>query len=494
MNSDHLPPHDLQAEAGALGCVLLANGDVNDMIRLLAAEFFYDARHRIVLKAVKSLQTEGKPIDVPTVAIRLREMGETTAAEYAPELPDKTPSSANFPAFLEVLQDRATRRALLRDSAELAELANNSAMPRATLAAAARKLGETYSAVAGNGGLTIRTPDELLAMVFDDSDCVLGDRLIAVGQSCSIIGQAGIGKSRIGMQAAACCITGRPFLGIDTHAPKLSWLVLQVENTNRRLRDDLAALRKWCGADWPRVNAQLLIHTLEGEADTFVSLDSERNVVRIAETIQRHNPGAVIWDSLYNFGIGDLNTDTDMAATLAAVSRLTRQGRPDRIPLVFHHALTGKHGASRAVGYERAGFARNSKVLLAWSRAQINLSPGSPDNNDLLVVSCGKNSNGREFSKFAARLNPATMLYEVDPSFDFGAWESALSGRTNSQPLITPDRTRELCRALMSKADLAHTIREDCGCARPVAYRYIKRAEQARKIKWNSSNETYSPK
>src|SRR5207245_2742064 len=40
--------------------------------------------------------------------------------------------------------------------------------------------------------LTIRAPDEILAMDFDDSDIILGDRLLALGQSLVMAGAGGV--------------------------------------------------------------------------------------------------------------------------------------------------------------------------------------------------------------------------------------------------------------------------------------------------------------
>lgn len=213
--------------------------------------------------------------------------------------------------------------------------------------------------------------------------------------------------------------------------------------------------------------------------------------MRLAETIRAANPDVVIWDSLYNFAAGDLNSDQDMAGVLQAISRLTRRGRPDRAPVVLHHALTGKAGIGRAIGFDRAGFARNSKVLLAWTRAQVNVAPADPEDTSQLVVACGKNSNGRPFPAFGVRLS-AEMIYEPDPSFDLNAWETQLSGRAQSAPLMTPERVRELCKGPMTKPELARAIMTDCGCYRGSAYRYIARAEAARKIRFNAANELYT--
>jgi hypothetical protein len=127
-----------------------------------------------------------------------------------------------------------------------------------------------------------------------------------------------------------------------------------------------------------------------------------------------------------------------------------------------------------------------------WTRGQINIAPGSPDSNDLLVISCGKCSNGKEFAPFAIRLNTQTMIYENAPDFDFAAWETEVSGKRDKQPNMVPERVRELCEVSGStKPELAKAIRDDCGCVRQNAYRYITRAEKARQIAWSKTNEKY---
>src|SRR5262245_18229235 len=87
--------------------------------------------------------------------------------------------------------------------------------------------------------LTIRTIGEILDMRFDDRDLVLSNGYLAVGERTAMCGMGGVGKSRLIMQLALCCRTERDFLGWQTQAPKLRWLFLQTENSNRRLKFDL---------------------------------------------------------------------------------------------------------------------------------------------------------------------------------------------------------------------------------------------------------------
>ncbi len=138
----------------------------------------------------------------------------------------------------------------------------------------------------GRQPLTLRSPDQLLAMRFDDSDIILGDRLLAKGQPLVIAGQGGTGKSRLALQMVAAIVAGRKFLKFDTGARSTRWLILQSENSNRRLKEDLLRIQKWLGPDdWSRFNQQVSIHTIENDDDGLVFLDSEDNQRAIQDAV-----------------------------------------------------------------------------------------------------------------------------------------------------------------------------------------------------------------
>lgn len=324
--------------------------------------------------------------------------------------------------------------------------------------------------------LTVRKPDELISMEHDDSDLILGDRILATSQSLVIAAQAGAGKSRLLLQLIAAQVSGRDFLNFKTYNAGLTWLVLQTENSNRRLKSDLLRVKGWLGNDWPEFNNLVDIHTVENDQDGFISMESLENQGAVAELIAQNCPDIIAIDPLNDAAIGDLNKDVDMRATVTTLSRLCRRGNPNVAIVVLHHALTGKAGAAKVVGHDRASFARNSKSLLAWTRGQINLAPVDPDKNDRLIVACGKNSNGPEFQPFAVKLN-VDMIYEPDSTVDISEWQQEISGTANKTPTMTADRVRELCLVTgSSKVDLAKLILNDCGCGRATAYRHITKA------------------
>jgi hypothetical protein len=143
----------------------------------------------------------------------------------------------------------------------------------------------------------------------------------------------------------------------------------------------------------------------------------------------------VVYDPLRDFGADDLNSDKYMTEALREISRITRRGNPKRIPLIIHHAGTGRSGIQKATGFDRSSFGRNSKVLFGYARALINVAPALPDENSMIIIASGKCSNSREFEPFAARLDEQTMLYERVDDFDFEGWRHSLESSSGGEKL-----------------------------------------------------------
>lgn len=327
--------------------------------------------------------------------------------------------------------------------------------------------------------LSVRSPAEILGMEFDPADLYLENGVFAKGQPTTILGPGGVGKSRLLLQLAVSTTTGREFLGMKVGARNLRWLIIQAENNNRRLKADMEKLRSWVGeADWQLVEANLQIHTLEQDHDQFLSLNDHGCKERIAHTIKEAQADVVVFDPLFAFGTGNLNTDSSMMGTCKMLAELGRVGKTDCAIIVLHHTLTGKAGTKKAVGWDRASCGRNSKALQFWTRGQINVAPASADNNGKLVIGCGKNSNGPEFEPFGIKLNPDTMIYEVDPEFDVEVWKADLDGDAPTTPKPTPEAIAGLVEALpLKRKALAPVVMETFGCEKSTAYTLIKKAE-----------------
>lgn len=269
-----------------------------------------------------------------------------------------------------------------------------------------------------------------MAYIPDDNDLILADGYLNKGERTVWLGQGGLGKSRLSIQLACCCTLGLDFLGVETRGKGQRWLFLQTENGMRRLKYDLEHMRlAFTPAQWLHVQTHIFFHTLEGDEDGVILLNEESHFARAEELILRVNADVVVIDPLRDSHGGDLNGDQEMTCATRNLTRLAKVGgRTDRALLVLHHALTGKAGAGKATGFDRSSFGRNSKVLQGWTRAQINIAPGSADNSNVLVIASGKNNNFKEFPPFAIELDARTMSYQVKQDFDMEGWLAEITG------------------------------------------------------------------
>jgi AAA domain-containing protein/DnaB helicase-like protein len=348
------------------------------------------------------------------------------------------------------------------------------------------------STLRDDGTMSIRSPESILALPFDELACMLGNWLLAKGQSLVIAGVGAVGKTRLLLQLLVALILGRPWCGIETHARARSCLLLQTENGNGRLQRDLAALKKWAGKHWTIVEEKLRIHTIESDTDSLRYVSDPENRRRVETVIRKLNPDILALDPLRDFGFGDLNTDADMAATLREVGHVTRADNPDRALILVHHAITGRAGVARAFGLERTGFARNSKVLHTWARGMINVVPAKEDSNDILILTCGKNSNGPEFPPIAVKLNP-DMIYDVADGFNIDTWrEHVINTKTKATHKFDVGMLYEVeFEGQLAPKPLVTLICEKIGCGRSRAYELLREGAKAKILRFDKLLQTY---
>ncbi len=125
-------PHSPEAEAGALGCVLL-DGSLAPSLR---SEWFHDIRHKALAGCLLAMAGGGSPIDVATTAAALTKAGRAEDAGglvYLAELPDKAPSAGNFAHWRAILDEFTCRRKIISTCAMHLERARASDIEPADL-------------------------------------------------------------------------------------------------------------------------------------------------------------------------------------------------------------------------------------------------------------------------------------------------------------------------------------------------------------------------
>jgi len=119
-------PHNVDAEKALLGAILLKPDVMHDVSVTVFPESFYAEKHRLIYEAIYQTFTKGDPIDVVSVANRLKSNGTTERAggsTYLAELLETVPAAGNGMYYSEVVQSKAVLRGLIYAAEEIAEIA-----------------------------------------------------------------------------------------------------------------------------------------------------------------------------------------------------------------------------------------------------------------------------------------------------------------------------------------------------------------------------------
>lgn len=124
---DKLPPHSIEAEQGALGCILSSEDCLDQWFEKTGKrqEVFYDVKHQEIFRACADLFEKRSGIDTVTVYQRLKESGSSVPIAYVSTLPDATPSAANFSHYMGILFEKYQLRSLIKTGQDLIDRAHN---------------------------------------------------------------------------------------------------------------------------------------------------------------------------------------------------------------------------------------------------------------------------------------------------------------------------------------------------------------------------------
>ena len=165
-----VPPNDLDAEAAVLSaCLHDQEREVLDETRqILTPRHFYAHANATIFEAMLSLDAEGQPTDVVTVASWLRDRGRLTqigGTPYLAQLSDATPAVAHVAAHARLVAGKARQRDVIAYAHKLvAEGYGNIEDPRCWALDAAQ--GLTDVAATGEDDDPAETMEELMPRVF----------------------------------------------------------------------------------------------------------------------------------------------------------------------------------------------------------------------------------------------------------------------------------------------------------------------------------------
>ncbi|NLW49390.1 MAG: replicative DNA helicase [Candidatus Brocadiaceae bacterium] len=117
-----VPPHDLQAEMGVLGSMLLSQDAAYIARERLAEASFYKLAHQDVFRAILALADSHGAVDLILLCDELEREGRLEKAggrDYLLELMEAVPTSANVEYYVEIVRENAIRRLLIQTAGEI---------------------------------------------------------------------------------------------------------------------------------------------------------------------------------------------------------------------------------------------------------------------------------------------------------------------------------------------------------------------------------------
>ncbi len=123
-----LPPQNTDAEASLLGAILI---DTDALVRIadkIAADDFYDEKHRYIYEAIIQLYEKHSPIDVLTLADQLKANGTLDAiggSSYLAELTNFVPTASHVEQYADIVAQKSLRRKLIKAAQDITGLGYN---------------------------------------------------------------------------------------------------------------------------------------------------------------------------------------------------------------------------------------------------------------------------------------------------------------------------------------------------------------------------------
>ncbi|MEN6457504.1 MAG: replicative DNA helicase [Thermoguttaceae bacterium] len=119
---DRLPPHNLEAEKGVLGSLLLDPRVADDVALAIRADDFYAEANQKLFAHMLAMHDEAGRIDATLLLERLTTAGDLEligGAAYLAEVLHSVPHAANAVYYAEIVRNKATLRSLIHASTEI---------------------------------------------------------------------------------------------------------------------------------------------------------------------------------------------------------------------------------------------------------------------------------------------------------------------------------------------------------------------------------------
>ncbi len=371
-------PHSLEAEEYLLSCCFIDGEETLarcEAEKLTAADFFAPANQKIFARLLE-MRRRGLPIELSVLAEELKAEGkldEIGGYRYLMQVSSKIPTTAQTGYFVERVQDLAQRREIIQTAGGVVERAFTSTDWADELLEPVIKLKARFE---GTGvpadALGVRLAD--MAFPLDDERALIGvrGRFICRGGAWLIVAPAGMGKSTVSYQMAACFGVGEKFMGLDCKGP-LRVLCVQAEDDVGDIGEVAESIRQGMGLTEAQMATfrqnVLIVQDKINTGDAFL--------VALRGYVRSFKPDLVIINPIMAYCPGLSDEKIAGPFLYGGLNGLNAKG--EFAYLIIHHTPKppvkdeDKKAKDEASNYDRQYTAFGSSVLTNYFRAITNI-------------------------------------------------------------------------------------------------------------------------
>lgn len=343
--------HNLDAEAGILGGILLDNS-VMERLDSLAVEDFWDPKHRMVFAAMRHLAAACRPIDVLTVEVQIADSGKLDAIGgpgFLGELVLRVPTPDNVAAYSDDVKRLARNRASeVMLAGALHRIRSGAIEPEDVVTETAGELARFAEDLRSDARSSLEygrafrefvgtdEPDENPADVFD------AHGLIVTGEPSLLVGDPKVGKTLLLTDLLLHMAAGRrEWCGVSIYRRPRMMLFLREDSERTTTR------RIWQLARGARIEHWELADHLVIDGTSPLYFDDAKLTTKLEKQLACFDICAI--DSLSTIHNADENSAERMAPIMNRWRDLSL-GTRTAIVLVHHFRKRGNDAPTSAPG------------------------------------------------------------------------------------------------------------------------------------------------
>ena len=153
--------HQLDAERGVIGSLLIDESLVREMVSVVDARDFLNPANRLIFQAARQLFRDGRPVD----ALTIRDRVGSQYSDYMTQLMEITPTSANALEYAAIVRDKSLLRSVAAAAGEITALVQDGLGEAQTILEAAEQ--KIYAIRRGRSAQDLTPVGQVLKPVLD---------------------------------------------------------------------------------------------------------------------------------------------------------------------------------------------------------------------------------------------------------------------------------------------------------------------------------------